>query len=215
MQHEALAVRAGPAVGRAGACTCPPHYPCPHAEKTITKYRAGAHAERWLQQRRQPRILFSTQSTRAAPPREERTPRAPGISTYITDAQRLRVNRAVCWIRADPFDVPRPEPPLSSIPRFAFFGAQSYERAVRLQLNATTPWKLTVHLHHHNITTHGALYWNLERPSSPPSSDSGAALSWGNPRASLHPIQCTPPSFSLPLSASLTPSYAKALGGLV
>lgn len=82
-----LAVRAGPAVERAGACTCPPlpssppHYPCPHAEKTITKSRAGAHAERWLQQ--QPWIVFTTQSTRAAQPREKRTPRArPFFKTH-------------------------------------------------------------------------------------------------------------------------------------
>lgn len=74
-----LAVRAGPAVESAGACTCPPRFPCPHAEKIITKYRARAHAERWLQHQQQPWIVFTTQSTRAAQPLEERTTRAHSI----------------------------------------------------------------------------------------------------------------------------------------
>lgn len=65
-----LAVRAGPAVERAGACTCPPlpTLTAPIAEKIIIKY-----AEGWVQQRR---IVFTTQSTRAALSPEKRTPRA-------------------------------------------------------------------------------------------------------------------------------------------
>lgn len=92
-----LAVRAGPAVERAGACTCPSLYPCPHAEKIITKYRARAHAERWLQQQQQqqqPGLCLRRRARERHNPGRNGHRAHPIFKRTLFYAQRLRVSPA-------------------------------------------------------------------------------------------------------------------------
>lgn len=165
-------------------------------------------------QRRQQRhhwAVFTTQSARAAYLRQRRTPRAPAFKRAVIYAQRPEPARLLRLTSSFGHDR-----------LIVFFGsAAAAGETEQPPADEANPGNPTIHPHRQNTThaTPARGYWNLARPSSLRCRLHSVTLhlAVGEPE-SIPPSHSACPPHPLPLyplSASLDPSYARALGGLI